>query len=554
LLQISAAAHVPHSHVPVHVRVPGVPHDIVHDPLVPCGHANPSSVLPSQSSSTLLQTSAAVHAPQTHVAEHVREPGVAHVVEHEPLLPCRHPKSSSVLPSQSSSTLLQISVAAHAPQTHVAEHVRVPGVPHVVVQDPLVPCGHPKPSSVLPSQSSSTLLQISAAAHAPHAHVAEHVREPAVPHVVVHDPVLPWRQPKSSSVRPSQSSSTLLHVSVAAHAPHAHVAEHVRVPGVPHDIVHDPVLPWRQPKSSSVRPSQSSSRPLQASTGGVQAPQTHVAEQAREPVLPQEAVQEPVLPWTHPSPLSATVSQSSSAALHVSAGGTHVVGPGGTQVGEQVPVPVVPQGVSQFTVLPGTHCPAAGSSVSVSQSSSIRFPHSSIGGLQAVPAGAAQASVQAPVPVVPQTLVQDTVNPRMQPNPLSATVSQSSSIPLQTSPGAVQASGGAGTQSSPQVPAPGAPPHDVSHGAGRPAAHGKPLSATVSQSSSAPLHDSAGGVHSSGGGHMQSSLQVPSPVGPRPRSRSQVVSQRVGRPAAHTESSSVSVSQSLSSPSQPSGT
>jgi hypothetical protein len=49
----------------------------------------------------------------------------------------------------------------HAPQPHDESQVRVPEPPQLLVQELVEPAGQVQPSSVDPSQSSSTPLQVS---------------------------------------------------------------------------------------------------------------------------------------------------------------------------------------------------------------------------------------------------------------------------------------------------------------------------------------------------------------------------------------------------------
>src|SRR5689334_17034600 len=82
------------------------------------------------------------------------------------VLPWMQVKPSSRVPSPSSSQPLQNSVAAtHEPASvQGAEQLRVPGVPHDVAQPmPLLDCTHANVSSRPPSQSSSAALQTSVA-------------------------------------------------------------------------------------------------------------------------------------------------------------------------------------------------------------------------------------------------------------------------------------------------------------------------------------------------------------------------------------------------------
>src|SRR5690606_4508548 len=128
--------------------------------------------------------------------------------------------------------------------------------------------GHaPQPSSVTPLQSSSTPLHASVGGtHASQAHEALHARVPAVPHVVVQGPVAPGEHAKPSSTRLSQSSSPPPHVSAGGvHAPHEQSPAQVRLPVDPHDVVHAPVRPAQHAKPSSHAPLQSSSVPLHSS-------------------------------------------------------------------------------------------------------------------------------------------------------------------------------------------------------------------------------------------------------------------------------------------------
>jgi len=182
------------------------------------------------------------------------------------------------------------------------------------------PDRHAKPSSTLPSQSSSMPLHVSVGGvQLLQVQVELQVREPVDPQEVVHVPAAPLQQPKSSSQAPSQSSSDPLHTSLgAAQLPHAQAVLHTREPVVPQDVVHDSVTPLQQANPSSQVPSQSSSAPLHVSEGGAQAVQAQELLQLREPVVPHEVVQLPVSPRQHSNPLSQSVSQSSSSPLQVS--------------------------------------------------------------------------------------------------------------------------------------------------------------------------------------------------------------------------------------------
>src|SRR5690606_1468592 len=96
------------------------------------------------------------------------------------------------------------------------------------------------------------------------------------------------QQPTPSSQAPLQSSSMPLQTSAGGEQTlQAHALEHVRVPVVPHEVVHVPLEPAQQAKLSSQLPSQSSSAPLHASTGGVHVPHVQLAVQVRIPLVPQ---------------------------------------------------------------------------------------------------------------------------------------------------------------------------------------------------------------------------------------------------------------------------
>jgi hypothetical protein len=235
-----------------------------------------------------------VQLPQPQVAPQRRLPVEPQLVVHEPVEPRQQLNPSSHVPSQSSSVPLQVSAGGlHPPHEHAAEHVRDPVVPQDVTQLPVVPEGHAKPSSTLESQSSSTPLHVSeGGAHMPHVQLAPQVREPLLPQLVVQLPDAPATHSRASSIEPSQSSSALLQASGGgAHAPQPQAAEHVREPVVPQLVVHGPMLPRQHENPSSQVPSQSSSVPLQVSTGGLQLPHMQLASHVRDPGVPQLAVQ-----------------------------------------------------------------------------------------------------------------------------------------------------------------------------------------------------------------------------------------------------------------------
>ncbi|OQC41736.1 MAG: hypothetical protein BWX66_00652 [Deltaproteobacteria bacterium ADurb.Bin058] len=293
LLQISATgvfavhpSHLPAAQVSLPVQVPKA---------LVTEHAcdRPSSVKPSQSSSMLLQVSVAgvfaVHStqlPSLQVSVPVQVPK-RFVTVHA------RDSSSSISPSQSSSMLLQISAAGvfaehlcQLPSLHVSMPLQVPNS-FVIVQA----CS--RSSSVKPSQSSSILLQISAVgifpAHPtqlPSTHVSIPVQVPKLL-VIVHG------CDKFSSVKPSQSSSMLLQISAAgvfAVHPTQLACLHVSVPlQVPNSFV----IVQACSRSSSVKPSQSLSLPSQTSSlgsPGVHAfstPSTHFITSLKHSPLPQ---------------------------------------------------------------------------------------------------------------------------------------------------------------------------------------------------------------------------------------------------------------------------
>ena len=136
-----------------------LPQEVVHGLTIPMQQPG-SSQVPSQSSSTPLQTSAGgVQVPQLQELLQVCDPMVPHVVVQYWVAPRQQPGSSQK-PSQLSSVPLQTSAG-----TWQASHVQPllqaldPGVPHQVVQLPLDPLQHSDPSSQVPLQLSSAPLQ-----------------------------------------------------------------------------------------------------------------------------------------------------------------------------------------------------------------------------------------------------------------------------------------------------------------------------------------------------------------------------------------------------------
>jgi hypothetical protein len=242
-----------------------------------------------------------------------------------------------------------------------------------------------------------------------------------------------------------------------------------------------PVAPITHANDSSMRESQSSSPALHVSAGGVHAPNAHAAEHVRDPVVPHVVVQLEVRPAQHVKPSSHTLLQSSSRPLHVSGGGEHALQP---HVGLHVREPVVPQLVMHEPVDPAQHVKI--SSHIMSQSSS-RPLHVSVGGVQ-VPH--VHIDVQVREPVVMQPVAQLPVDPGTQVNVSSTRPSQSSSDPLHVSAGGVHEPH---MHIALHVRDP-VDPHVVVQAPVVPDVHSTVSSTRVSQSSSRPLQPSAGGV------------------------------------------------------------
>jgi len=337
----------------LHVRRPVDPQLVVQDSDEPVTQANPSSTVLSQSSSSPLHVSAgALQLPQEQPDEQVRLPVDPQTVVQEPVEPAQQPKPSSHAPLQSSSLPLQVSAGGEQTlQPQAVSHVREPVDPQLVVQLPLLPEQHAKVSSHIVSQSSSLPLQASIGGlHAPQVQPAVHVLVPPVPQAVEHAPTDPGTHAKPSSIIPSQSSSAPLQTSAGGlHVPYVHNAPHVCEPVEPQLVVHEPIAPGVHSADSSIEPSQSSSTPLHPSGGGAQLPSVHAALHVRAPVDPQLVVQEVIVPETQPKPSSVVESQSSSAPLHVSAGGLHALQ---VQSPAHVRVPLDPQAVVHASVAP----------------------------------------------------------------------------------------------------------------------------------------------------------------------------------------------------------
>jgi hypothetical protein len=280
------------------------------------------------------------------------------------------------------------------------------------------------------------------------------------------------------------SSQPLPQVSAAAQQlPATHPAAQTWLPEVPQAVRQASVVPAQQPNPSSQLPLQLSSSPLHVSAGGLQAPQLQLGEQLRLPVVPQPVLQGPVAPRQHsPTPSSQMPLQLSSTPLQVSGGGLQVPQ---LQVELQLRVPLEPQGLLHAPLEPRQH--SKSSSHSPSPSSSVPLQASPL----ALQVPQLQSAPQVRAPGAPSDVVQAPTWPRQHWKPLSQTVSQSSSEPLQVSGGGVQPAPLGTSQASVQVPVP-LEPHEVVHETGVPMAHGSPSSVAPSQSSSAPLHDSVG--------------------------------------------------------------
>src|SRR5688500_8090102 len=198
--------------VSVKVRYPSLPAVAEQPPVWTCGPSGTSKRPPDP-----VIPIAPVHAPQA-------------------------PQPSSAIPSQSSSAPWHASTGGtHAPSVHVGPQVWVPVEPHAVAQDVVLPRTQAKPSSAVPSQSSSPPLQTSAGGlHIPHAHDPEQVRDPVVPQLVMQLPDIPAQHAKPSSQTMLQSSSIPLHISAGGeHALQAQLALQVREPVLPQPVVHD---------------------------------------------------------------------------------------------------------------------------------------------------------------------------------------------------------------------------------------------------------------------------------------------------------------------------
>jgi hypothetical protein len=153
--------------------------------------------------------------PQVHDAEHVRASEPPQVQARDSVLPRQQVNVSSQAVSPSSSVPLHSSSPVeHVPQAQPGAQVRAPSAPVGVVQAATSPRQQARPFSHTPSQSSSAPLQSSAGgAHGSHEQAAEQRLVPVEPQGVAQPSVAPAMQEKSSSVAPSQSSSSALQVS-----------------------------------------------------------------------------------------------------------------------------------------------------------------------------------------------------------------------------------------------------------------------------------------------------------------------------------------------------
>ena len=187
----------------------------------------------------------------------------------------------------------------------------------------------------------------------------------------------------------------------------------------------------QDPQPSSTTLSQLSSTPLQSSVGGTQAPTVQSDPQVLVPVEPQEVVQLVTASGEQAKPSSMTVSQLSSTPLQISSGTVHAPH---EQSAAHSRVPVEPHEVVQDPVLPAQHAMPGPSSQAVLQSSSTPL-HTSAGGEQTFQP---HAPLQVREPVVPQLVMHEPLSPAQQVKVSSHIMSQSSSVPLHASAGGAQ--------------------------------------------------------------------------------------------------------------------
>jgi hypothetical protein len=261
-----------------------------------------------------------------------------------------------------------------------------------------------------------------------------------------------------SFVVPSQSSSQVFPQTSdgAQQAPQEQPPLQVCVPATPQELLHDIV----DPGSHAPPPTQV-----------LHEPHVQADPQVRDcdPVPHQPQLCVSVAPRQQAQPLSQPETQSSSAPLQVSAGGTHAPQ---VQLGEQVCVPVELHEVVQLWVAPGVHAPEA----------------------QPLHAPQVQLGEQVRLSVPPQAQLRVSV------------------VPGEQTPSPPQALHEPQEQAVPQVRlcVPQKPQLCVCVW---PRQHSQPLSQPETQSSSNPLHVSAGGAH---GPQVQLGEQTWVPVEPQP--------------------------------------
>jgi hypothetical protein len=153
----------PQPHDALHVCTPVEPHAVVHAREAPIWQSKPSSTFMSQSSSVPLHDSAGgMQAPGAQSTPQVLVPVEPHVVTQLLVLPEQHPSPSSHAPLQSSSRPLHVSAGGeHTDQLQVEPQVRMPVLPHAVMQPSVVPLQHVEAESHVPSQSLSRPSQTS---------------------------------------------------------------------------------------------------------------------------------------------------------------------------------------------------------------------------------------------------------------------------------------------------------------------------------------------------------------------------------------------------------
>ena len=152
----------------------------------------------------------------------------------------------SAAPSQSSSWPSQISAGGtQLPQAQLLSQVFWPAEPQDVVQLSVAPAAQMKPLSAAPSQSSSRPLQLSAGGlQALQAQPLAQVLSPVEPQEVVQLPVAASTQAKPLSLLPSQSSSLPLQLSAGGmQLFQVQAAPQAPAPTVPQLVLQAPLLP-----------------------------------------------------------------------------------------------------------------------------------------------------------------------------------------------------------------------------------------------------------------------------------------------------------------------